>query len=311
MLPILPLRLHFTALTDGDLGEFAGSLWRSVMGLHLKRRHCLGGEGPCALGNRCVYHAVMSPIPPAHALLISGKSNAPPPYILSPVSTGAVSATDEVVLNLTLIGQGARHASDVIRALKAGAEQGLGHEDQRLRLQLDSVRHALASTEPDTSYAIDPAQPPLASLPPAAPPAPHHIRVQLESPLRLRENEQYLRPQQFTVRAFFKSLLLRVHNLTDTYAPTPLAWDATQLLATCSSITLQPHLRWQRQRRWSTRQRSTVEGSGLLGHFDLDSIDGQPIPEDLWQLLWMGQWLHLGKGTVMGLGRYRLETAPI
>lgn len=30
--------------------------------------------------------------------------------------------------------------------------------------------------------------------------------------------------------------------------------------------------------------------------------------EPFWPYLWLGQWTHAGKGVVMGLGGYRIET---
>ncbi|WP_420842151.1 CRISPR system precrRNA processing endoribonuclease RAMP protein Cas6 [Halorhodospira abdelmalekii] len=29
------------------------------------------------------------------------------------------------------------------------------------------------------------------------------------------------------------------------------------------------------------------------------------LPEPIWPWVWLGQWLHVGKGAVMGMGRYR------
>ena len=42
---------------------------------------------------------------------------------------------------------------------------------------------------------------------------------------------------------------------------------------------------------------------GLLGNFEVQSND----IEDFWPYIWLGQWLHAGKGCTMGLGRYVIE----
>ena len=44
---------------------------------------------------------------------------------------------------------------------------------------------------------------------------------------------------------------------------------------------------------------------GLIGDLVLNGAVARPY----WSRLWMGQWYHLGKGTSMGLGRYRLIDA--
>lgn len=303
MLPLLTLRLHFTAETAGDLGDFPGAVWRSVMGLHLQRRTCLGepGRESCALGEHCAYHAIISPQPPTTAKLIGGKHNAPPPYILSPRSTGTIHEGDIVILDLTLIGHGSRHGTNVIRALQAGAEQGLGKD--RLRLRLDAVH---ARTAGNDGQSLDPQSLPAPTPPPDAPPAPSRIRIQLQQPLRLREQNKYINPKDFTLRALVKSLLLRLRNLSDIHTPNAPQPEVAPMLSQLETLTVTPTLRWQQQQRWSARQHSTVEGSGLLGHIDIATTDGAQLPNDLWQLLWLGQWLHVGKGTVMGLGRYQL-----
>ncbi|HID23178.1 MAG TPA: CRISPR system precrRNA processing endoribonuclease RAMP protein Cas6, partial [Planctomycetaceae bacterium] len=54
--------------------------------------------------------------------------------------------------------------------------------------------------------------------------------------------------------------------------------------------------------RYSARQKRELELHGVSGHFDLP--DG---PGSLWPLLLAAHWLHVGKGTVMGLGEIRIE----
>jgi hypothetical protein len=70
-----------------------------------------------------------------------------------------------------------------------------------------------------------------------------------------------------------------------------------------------PAAPWQGHRldlvRYSGRQRRTVELRGITGHLDLPQGPGA-----LWPLLAAAQWLHLGKGTVHGLGRLTIARLP-
>ena len=63
---------------------------------------------------------------------------------------------------------------------------------------------------------------------------------------------------------------------------------------------------WQGERldlhRYSGRQRAELDLHGVTGFLDLP--DG---PGELWPFLAAAQWLHLGKGTVMGLGQLIVE----
>ena len=44
---------------------------------------------------------------------------------------------------------------------------------------------------------------------------------------------------------------------------------------------------------------------GVHGVFTISSHQGK----QLWPMLWLGQWTHIGKLTTMGLGRYEMEVA--
>ena len=52
-----------------------------------------------------------------------------------------------------------------------------------------------------------------------------------------------------------------------------------------------------------TRQKTEMQMGGLLGSFQVDSVQ----LGELWPYLWLGQWTHAGKAATMGLGRYRIE----
>ena len=42
---------------------------------------------------------------------------------------------------------------------------------------------------------------------------------------------------------------------------------------------------------------------GLVGSCVLQGEELEPF----WPYLWLGQWVHAGKGTAFGLGKYRIE----
>ena len=55
--------------------------------------------------------------------------------------------------------------------------------------------------------------------------------------------------------------------------------------------------------RYSSRQQSSLKMGGFVGDVRLNADD----LGDFWELLYLGQYLNLGKGCVMGLGRYSLS----
>lgn len=84
------------------------------------------------------------------------------------------------------------------------------------------------------------------------------------------------------------------------------AWEelGRQALALARETAAEP---WQGARldlhRYSARQQADLELRGVSGTLDLPHGPG-----DLWPLLAAAQWLHLGKGTVMGLGQVWVES---
>jgi CRISPR/Cas system endoribonuclease Cas6 (RAMP superfamily) len=60
------------------------------------------------------------------------------------------------------------------------------------------------------------------------------------------------------------------------------------------------------QMRWSGAQRRELDMTGIIGSFVLD-LSGA---EALFPYLWLGQWVHAGKGAVMGMGAIRLRPEP-
>ncbi len=70
-----------------------------------------------------------------------------------------------------------------------------------------------------------------------------------------------------------------------------------------------PHLGWQGQRsdysRYSARQRDEYEIRAVTGHLDLPKGSGE-----IWPLIAAAQWLHIGKGTTLGLGQLVILPLP-
>jgi CRISPR/Cas system endoribonuclease Cas6 (RAMP superfamily) len=50
-----------------------------------------------------------------------------------------------------------------------------------------------------------------------------------------------------------------------------------------------------------------MQMGGLVGGIATELTAGSP----LWPYVWLGQWLHVGKGTSMGLGRYTIQAASL
>lgn len=303
MIPILPLRLAWRLEGSLRLPRYAGSLWRSAIGASLRRHACVTGAKTCdgcPLLARCAYGFLFdTPQPVLGDKGLAQYAQIPHPYVLSPRHQGREHAANgELALDVILIGPGHRFLADLltaIHALRLGPAQA---RLQRIAILPLQPGHTEAAETVTVARVLDAA--PQTPTPPAAPPA---ARIVFEHPLRLRRNNQYLHPKDFDFRAFFTHLTRRISMLHRLCQASALQADFAQLKHIADSVTLAgSDLHWFDWHRQSARQNRRIPMGGLVGHID---VRGNLQP--LWPWLWAGQWLHCGKGAVMGLGRYRIE----
>lgn len=303
MIPVLPLRLAFTLKQATRLPRYPGSLWRSALGANLRHHTCITGAATCDgchLLQRCGYGFLFdTPQPTDPAGLAAQYPDLPHPYVISPHSPGGdYSAGDTVAVDITLIDPGHHFLTELLAAART---MRLG----RAALQLDAVElrppvGGNQTSETTTGAAALEAHPRM----PEPPPAPTAARIDFQHPLRLRRYNRYLQPQDFDFGTFFTTLMRRICMLQALTRSRPIDADTRGLAAHARSIDWQAsQLRWQDWSRKSARQKRRIPMGGIVGSIQLS---GEIAP--LWPWLWAGQWLHVGKGAVMGLGRYRIQT---
>lgn len=285
MLNLTHIDLRFRATRAVRLPEHSGSAWRGAFGHALRRAVCITGKpvcDDCPVRDSCTYTEVFETRPPKDDSFLSRYTDAPHPYLIASAPQTALTAGEAATIRLSLIGRGARHARVVAEALsRAAAQVGRAGDLEALDFELH----------------------PLAQLPPAAA-VPTSARVVLESSLRLRVQDRYWMPVDFCFAPFFSTLLRRLTQLCAVHGEIRPQVDARALMDAARQIELSAvDLSWQPLARYSSRQKRKIPLGGLLGSFQ---IHGDLTP--LWPWLWAGQYLHVGKGTAMGLGRYRIES---
>lgn len=294
-------RLYFSPPSAVPAERFTGSAWRGVFGFALRRLACTVRNQPCPsclLYYTCVYSYIFETPPPPGSEKLRKYTAAPHPFVLIPA---AESSAQDYLLGLNLFGRANSMLAYVVQALREAAGRGLHPLNQPLELTAvhQQVRLGHGGWDPilDDGGRLTPHA---ASVPPC-PPAPPRARLVLLTPLRLRIEETYIRPASFHFAHLFSSLLRRFSLLTYFHSSEPLQTDFADLTARAQSIAIhRPDLRWHEWARYSSRQRALLPMGGLLGSFELEASRLGP----LWPFLWLGQFVHAGKGAAMGLGRY-------
>lgn len=310
-LPVLPIGrygLEFQALDPIRLPDYAGSAWRGIFGRALKRLVCVTREPVCAecvLYRFCVYPYIFETPPDPTVGKLRKYTAAPHPFVLLPdmASRGMISPGALLRLEVTLFGHGNRYLPYIIHALDQAARHGIGRHNGRLALQrVDQVDAEGMDWQEILVPGERLAPRPAATVP--VPPCPARLTLVLETSLRLKAEGRNLTPEGFRFGVLFSSLLRRISLLTAFHTDTPLVTDFAGLTRAARAIEVESmQLRWHDWTRYSARQDSLMQMGGLLGQVTLNGKDVAPF----WPYLWLGQWTHAGKGTSMGLGRYRIE----
>ena len=306
-LPLARYRLDFRAHDRIILRPFQGAVWRSAFGLALKNLSARAAEtGEAAEAG--LYTYFFETPPPPDATKMRRYDAAPHPYVIAAepnFEQRTFEPGETLAIELTLIGRGNDAAPAIFAAFAAAAAGGL--DKSRGRAILTDVHSIWRSPEPDRRLATlaDGSLAPAAAESPAIPPMPDAVEVHLISPLRLTLDNKLVGPAQFRPGDLLRALLRRVSMLMSFHTGADLDTDFRALTDLANRARMaEPELKLAAQQRWSTNQ-AEVKMDGLMGGFLLDMRGLEP----LWPYLWLGQWVHAGKGTVMGLGAIHVREA--
>lgn len=305
-LPLARYRFTFRARDDVRLPEYAGSLLRGQFGASLRKTVCVTGEKQCAgclLYRTCTYPAIFeAPAPESHAL--QRFSRVPNPYVIEPppIGTRMVPAGQRESFNVVLFGRALAQLPLVIYAFQCALVGGLGKKRAKAELESVDWQHGggyIRVWDADSGrlgeHSAGISVPAFAST--------QAVVLDITSPLRLQRQGKPLRAHELSPRPLITALLRRISLLFELHAGRPgIIGDPKALATHAESIEDDRALRWVDWTRYSSRQRQTMTLGGVVGTW---SLRGNLDPLLPW--LWLGQWLHVGKEAVMGMGCYHME----
>ena len=310
--PVVRYRFQFITEQPVQLPDYAGSALRGVFGHALRAAACVTGLpdcSPCALYRSCPYPAIFETPPPLHYPR-RNLSNIPQPFVIEPPPWGESDypAGKPLTFSSVLIGPALQQMPLLLLAWRHALQRGLGPQQGTARLAqlwLDGDAQPLVSADDAKAgrWALRPHPQSLALPPPEA--APASVTLHFTTPLRLQRDGQVLGAAQLAPRDLLMALLRRTAQLVELQLGGTLDVDFAALNAHASSITGEHQLVWRDWARNSSRKQQRMVLGGVLGRW---TLHGNLAP--FWPLLHLGQWLHVGKNTTFGLGRYQLESTP-
>lgn len=306
--PVARYRLECVAETPHRLPFYSGSMLRGVFGHALRRTVCMTDRPQCRdcpLVATCSYTQVFEPTAapdaPRHATLV--------PYIVEPPPSGRadLSTGDAFGFHVVLFGAALTQLPLVIYAWQRALAHGLG----RARSQLRLVRVVFEDpARGDVTVFGDGHERVLRHDPmlciPAAEQPPAAARLVFTTPTRLLRRGAVLPPPEVRARDVLETLARRVRAAGEGIGLSAGLPDPRRVGCAADELTLEHDLRWTDWQRWSSRQRQEMHLGGITGECVLRG-DLSPFAG----LLYLGQWLHLGKNTSFGMGRYELQLSGV
>ncbi|MEF8712438.1 MAG: CRISPR system precrRNA processing endoribonuclease RAMP protein Cas6 [Accumulibacter sp.] len=305
--PVARYRFEFQVRQTIRLPDYAGSMLRGAFGHALRQLACMTRQKECAgcpLLATCPYPAIFAPpAPPAHRL--QKFSQIPAPYVIEPSDWGCrvLAAGETLIFHQVLIGRALQELPLILLTWRRALARGIGAGDGTA----DLVRVVHCSERGDQEIH----RPEVGTI------ATHDQGIALvresddsristatlrfETPLRLQQNGRALPPDRLQARTLLMALARRANLLAEFYSPSALVDDFATLRATCADIREDQNLRWLDWTRYSSRQQQKMSLGGVVGTWRLEGPLAPFAP-----LLQLGEWLHVGKETVFGLGRYTL-----
>jgi CRISPR-associated endoribonuclease Cas6 len=294
-----------------DLPPFKGSAFRGGFGHAFKETVCVVEHRNCVrclLRMRCAYPYIFDTPVPEGATRMRKYPQAPHPFVFLPSLEAKTryEPGDSLVFDLTLIGRGSDFLPYFLYTFEQlGTRRGIGRGRGRFAVDGalwlapngrevpiyrgdDKVLHSTfhAVTVQDLAYPeglVD------------------SITLTFATPTRIVFGEHLTSSLDFHV--LIRTLLRRVSNLAYFHAGTELSLDFRGLIAEAQRIeTVSSDLRWVAWERYSARQDTRMLMGGVVGQITYGGSLQWFLP-----LLRLGEYLHVGKGTSFGLGKYRME----
>jgi hypothetical protein len=310
-----PVELVRTTLTcrfaePVPLHGYLGATLRGGLGWALKAVCCPAGCGPCErclIRSSCAYAYIFETSPPDGAQALRLNSDVPRPFVLEPPPP-TYEPIGELEFGLTLFGRGIVCLPVLILAFEHLGKTGLG--PQRAKYQLERVQQlrgggggARTIYESGCGH-LGPLGPPLSVadlLGEIEPPGGGGLSVEFTTPTRLKHGARYVESPQFQV--LVRCLLRRISSIAYFHCGQALDLDYVGLIGRAAKVLLvEESIRQVSWSRFSRRQGQRVKMDGFVGWAKYAGEMEEFVP-----LVLLGQYTHVGKGAVFGLGRYRMQ----
>ncbi|TEB12816.1 CRISPR system precrRNA processing endoribonuclease RAMP protein Cas6 [Pelotomaculum propionicicum] len=321
-----------------SLPPYKGSTLRGGFGSAFKRISCSMRDAACRtclLRASCPYAYIFETAPPPGSEALRNYESVPRPFVLEPPpeSKTVYKPGETVCFNLILIGRAIGYLPYFIVAFRELGETGIGRMRKKYRLagieavnpvnegESDIVYHAgdqlvrnvdlslninVKNQIPDIPFPEEPEGfTPDESVACQKEtthefPVTQRIGLEFQTMTRIKFEENFVRRIEFHM--LIRSLLRRLSSLAYFHHGWELELDFTRLIERAALVRMvEDNTRWVNWERYSSRQDNKMNLGGVVGRVVYEGDFSEFIP-----LLRLGELVHVGKGAVFGMGRYRI-----
>jgi len=308
---IARLDIVLQATEEVRLPVYKGAVLRGAFGSAFRGvacpfpgRECSG----CLLRQQCVYSLVFETPRPENSAVMRKYETVPHPFLIEPPAGNAerpsgayekLAAGEKLEFVLVLLGPAVGYLPYFIYAFEEMAGRGLGPgrgklelvaAEQSGRVFYDGSSKSLKSPIETELLRLDQPRNRCSEM-----------TIRLLTPLRIVREGRIAQSLDFHV--LLRSLIRRIGLLSYFYSERPWEIDYRGLIARAEKVkTLNCNLRAFAWQRYSTRQEKLIDMDGLIGDATYAGDLSPFLP-----FLRIGEKVHIGKGTVFGLGKYEME----
>lgn len=317
--------LTIKAETPLFLPAYKGSTLRGGFGHAFRKVVCVFRDRPCGdclLQEKCVYSWTFETPIPKEAQMMRKYTSAPHPFVIEPPADDGKNYQrgDDLSFGLILIGRAIDYLAYYIYTFEELGKMGIGRSKGKYQLT-EVAEEGLALPAPTApsppagegeylprkkiiyrgedkmlSGTNGPVRWPeiIGSLPPP------RVRLSFLTPTRIKYENSLTNDLEFHV--LFRNLLRRISLLSYFHCDYKLDDRGFKdLIEQARDVrTINQKLHWHDWERYSNRQETRMKMGGVMGEI---TYEGDLTP--FWPYIRLGEYVHVGKGSSFGLGKYR------
>ena len=307
-------KYRFTIKPEHELilPPFNGSTLRGGFGIALKQSVCVEKRKECVQcvhRYKCIYSYIFeTPVPREEKEGKRSKDEyVPHPFVIEPpLNKRLFYGEDELDFHIILVGRAVDYIPYIIFAFEELGRIGIGKDKGKYSLEkvisISNDRELLIydgeSHIRDDFYVMDSTE----LVRDAAQLNYQQVTFKFLTPTRIKNNGKLTIDIDFVI--ILRNLLRRLSRLAEVHCDEKweLEWNELIEMASDRVSTVSSGLKWHDWKRYSQRQGTKMKMGGFLGEIIFEGELAEFLP-----FIKLGELLHMGKGTVYGLGMYEIK----